>query len=1553
MSDIDYSDKTEEGDRRVRVVLPDYMPHLQEDDKRVRIPSLQEILAEVEKTANQAEDPETAKRDAMSALMLGAETGQPADQIHAAIEQWKKLAGDGSSERLFEGTFERLKSATNQLIALPRIYRHAFGDKSPENTEKVNELMAEEVNDEVFWGLLPQQVIADYTERLKAEVTEGVDPGYWDLWKHTAGDIQLKRELISMIKKDYGLPERPLWKDLIFSSAQTMPLMGLGIASAYAGAGVGTLIGGPQGAVLGSKLGGVASMSIAEIGWTYWDLQQQEYTDPETGQAVSMDDTVAFLISLPVGILKGYIEHLQWSTVMKPFAKFMQTPAYQSAAKEAYRQAVKSPDFVRVIASLAKKTGPGFVKRYTAEVAEEDLQYITDFFGTFLAKELNNRLKGTEFEHNWREFFPGLKETTIQAAKAMLLIQGGSSSLETVKLIPPTRALARELEVKPGVPKTEEARGPEAVTEEIKPGAEAKAEERPAEEARPETEEVAEEKPAKQRRTVGGVEYEFEEPTALEKGVLAVRSREGRIHSDPTASIFLDVADNLGIHVDEVVETGRIVNGVYIDEDGFMAWVREGMDEETLPDSAESVFRQALKKYAPALSEVNIEAAVRFHETRARVMGLSLEEYLHHTWQHQIASNAAPPDGSLEQFAGEELGKFNDNAKRIFGVAEDPQKAGWILSDGTLIQKSGIAKESHRLGLIPAFGLPELGYARSLEDFAAKGGAIRYNADFNVVQSFGKPTEAQLNALADLLAGEKVARFEITGPNGDLVAFDAQVQDPDLKKIRRFFGAQRPRAFFQGGGAEMDQRRIQQRAIRLFGLTKDPVETGYILTDGGMLDLSGRHQSGDYERAPDNTNRPKAGKVDWTAGRRRVDHRELFRQDSNPLNLRKIGTDGMHEFMKRSGAVRIDARAGSVEVIGPPTVPQIRQIARALALGQKAEQAASTALIQNVAYIDIIDEKGRSWASYTVPHPTENKLQRLFSNLQPGVHTYRQTGPIYHGSGSSFAQFSTEYIGTGQGATSFGWGLYFSSVEHIAREYAEMMAPEARETVEGVDAKGNRFVADKADVSYFSWMLLKDFIAGKITMERLQGALSDSIRKINEEYQRWAAQHKALAERGRRSDIIEYQLEKTRVEKEIRENHLIHEAQLLSALLENPDSVKIGMGKTRNVYAATLHRGNTPDQYTWLDWYDKVPEEVWKKIIAQAEKENVSLEAPPTDGRLKALRKSIKDNTEGARNWIREHRSEFKQILAMPRRAAEVQAAVSELYDEAVRRRDALSRGTPEYKKWANLVVEIGRYEWNINNLNYQLDDATRRINNNTGERLYKALVSFFSSRRQADAPEAQSKKEASLFLLRAGVDGVKYPVSSIMTGNRSYEMGTDYVVFDDRAISVDRHVLYQNNPNWKLKSRDIIMDKVRGPMPGLQILAMLKNNGVKDEEMKWIGLEEYLSSPENVKLTLLRQEGLSEENAKALLGSKKTVYQVVKETLEIHEAPNRSMKSQILGITEDLEEYESHRSAIAAAEEDAYERIEAILRQSDKLTPQQVLQFIADNNLVLREKIL
>lgn len=111
-----------------------------------------------------------------------------------------------------------------------------------------------------------------------------------------------------------------------------------------------------------------------------------------------------------------------------------------------------------------------------------------------------------------------------------------------------------------------------------------------------------------------------------------------------------------------------------------------------------------------------------------------------------------------------------------------------------------------------------------------------------------------------------------------------------------------------------------QRAIDTFGTTRDYREAGYILPDGTMLDFSGRHQTGDYERVGTGY-RPVAGQRDWMAGERYVDHREISDIIGEGPN------ESMMAFMGNEGAIRNKPGVG----IESSVIPSPKQIETAVA----------------------------------------------------------------------------------------------------------------------------------------------------------------------------------------------------------------------------------------------------------------------------------------------------------------------------------------------------------------------------------------------------------------------------------------------------------------------------------------------------------------------------------------------------------------------------------------------------------------------------------------------
>lgn len=134
----------------------------------------------------------------------------------------------------------------------------------------------------------------------------------------------------------------------------------------------------------------------------------------------------------------------------------------------------------------------------------------------------------------------------------------------------------------------------------------------------------------------------------------------------------------------------------------------------------------------------------------------------------------------------------------------------------------------------------------------------------------------------------------------------------------------------------------------------------------------------------------------------------------------------------------------------------------------------------------------------------------------------------WHGSPYEFDKFTTEKIGTGEGAQAFGWGLYFTDLKSIAKSYAQNLSKPNINQIQNKlidDGLSNLAVNDIVDFSeYYDY----DY---------------DAIIKALNDNQNFEA--------------VEY-------------------------LKNNKDLLK--PSRSRNLYKVSLQKGKDTDQYTWLEW---------------------------------------------------------------------------------------------------------------------------------------------------------------------------------------------------------------------------------------------------------------------------------------------------------------------------------------------------------------------------------
>lgn len=216
-----------------------------------------------------------------------------------------------------------------------------------------------------------------------------------------------------------------------------------------------------------------------------------------------------------------------------------------------------------------------------------------------------------------------------------------------------------------------------------------------------------------------------------------------------------------------------------------------------------------------------------------------------------------------------------------------------------------------------------------------------------------------------------------------------------------------------------------------FGTTWDARESGYMMQDGDMLNMSGAHEVSD-ERTKQSLR-----------GRRVIDHRDV-----SGTNIRGVSTeqffenqniqdqsDYMYNFMARTGAMRMDYASGIAALTRQPTRAQLQMMQRM--------SYENDGLIVSYYTPDgrIVDE-----AEWEGP-VTQKKLREFFKQAQEkadggvaGAFAQR----AWHGSPHTFDRFSTDSIGSGTGRSTYGWGLYFTKDKKVAEFYRDSLGGDSR-----------------------------------------------------------------------------------------------------------------------------------------------------------------------------------------------------------------------------------------------------------------------------------------------------------------------------------------------------------------------------------------------------------------------------------------------------------------------------------------------------------------------------
>jgi len=278
--------------------------------------------------------------------------------------------------------------------------------------------------------------------------------------------------------------------------------------------------------------------------------------------------------------------------------------------------------------------------------------------------------------------------------------------------------------------------------------------------------------------------------------------------------------------------------------------------------------------------------------------------------------------------------------------------------------------------------------------------------------------------------------------------------------------------------------------------------------------------------------------------------------------------------------------------------------------------------------------------------------------------------PAWHGGWYFKGPFSDEFIGSGEGNATFGWGFYFTESKEIAKWYADRLKYKSVNIkINDILIIGNGKPIDftKLELSKPKILVLRGI------QKEIQNFVLNNLEKINIEEIKDNALL-TLKSYKFQLDYVKPDIDKLGISEEEFNELKNFIDDLISSLDNNEIQIEYTRGQ-QAVYEVTLHKGKSPEEYDYIEWYKPLSEEQRRKI-----KENTGLEIPK----------------------------------------------------------------------------------------------------NVTGGELYKGLAELYNS-----------KYDASMFLLRAGIDGIKYPAGSIQ--GTPIEGVYNYVVFDPRVINIEHVTRYSS----------------------------------------------------------------------------------------------------------------------------------------------------------------
>jgi len=415
--------------------------------------------------------------------------------------------------------------------------------------------------------------------------------------------------------------------------------------------------------------------------------------------------------------------------------------------------------------------------------------------------------------------------------------------------------------------------------------------------------------------------------------------------------------------------------------------------------------------------------------------------------------------------------------------------------------------------------------------------------------------------------------------------------------------------------------------------------------------------------------------------------------------------------------------------------------------------------------------------------------------------------------------YQDRFIGSGEGETAFGWGHYFTDLKSIAESYAEDLGNRNLIVYDGVEYSPDEFIAriEKEFGSKYlgvGQIIQYDFRSGYLpdeiyntltrmkneTPDRLKVAkqITEGLERASTETGRWQVRLKGgIRDLNKLSD----QERSTLFEIQGRAGWVLKKRDPLKVV--RADLKKTVKAQKENIAYQKKHPraadpGRDPVQIMkeaqatldFMDKHDLVTE--WPKGRRHLHKVTIQKGKKPSEYEWLDWDKTVTD----------------KQL-------DKINKSIDEDYP----------KGNPLRDSFHSLIESLRR--------EISLYEGVRA----NGEELYKSISNILGeawNRGQKEAGGIYSRsghaladKEASMFLLRAGIDGIRYPAGSL--SGMEDKGAKNYVVFDPNVVTVEEHTRYSMEAG-KAEERKRVVDLLKNQdgfvsIEGLKSVPVIHDN--------------------------------------------------------------------------------------------------------------------------------